>query len=364
MSETDDIKKYLEQGFQPLMVLRVLSADELKKLPNHLNDTKTRALPLHHPDGRRMMYYMQSQEAISFSEELVEKQKEVIGYNLIIYCSGIGPDTINGRKINLEFVIDAIKDIYNWEALPSDYPNTFKLKKQIEGDDQEMLDLFIERANYIALGLSLLNRHGFIVGSTSHGTRYKGQPFSVNVGIPERNINPITKSHITYIEKILENNPTLIAARALQEIYRQVTNDSRITVGWAAIEDIFSSKPDHLLTDEEFDQVLNAIDQLDDIPEKKRERLVNIIKNPNLISNISRNQRISKSISEMTSLDFEYVFKSVKKLSKERARQVHSLSNEIDSVIVHINFIEDVLWEVIESHIATPNPFRNIDEQG
>lgn len=364
MTEIDDIRSLLDQGFRPAMILREPTEDEIRRLPEVYAGSTVRALPLMHPDGRKLMYYLRDPAAVDFARGLVEEQKAIIGYDLCVYCSGIGPDTIHGRKLYLHSVVESLQQLLEWDLATSEYPHTFEVSFKIEGDDQAAVDDRLEQVREIALALSLRNRLGFVVGYTSPGTMYQGQPFSLKVGLQERNVRGLSDSHLAYIDKVCDDPDALAAAKALQEVYCQVSDDSRITVGWAAIEHIFASPAQHLLAPAELEAVLDAAEQLDTIPRDKRDRLKTLLRNPDLLSQAGRNECLALGISERTGMEFEDVRDKVRLLARERGRQVHTLSDEARPPPQHVDFVESVLWAVIKTAISGPNPFVDPDEPG
>lgn len=357
MTEKDDIQKLLKEGFRLAMILRVPTKDEIRRLPDVYAESEVRALPLMHPDGRRLMYYMRDPTAIEFAAGLVEEQKTVIGYDLCIYCSSVGPDTIHGRRLYLDGVVNELRESLEWDVSVSDYPHTFEVSFKVEGDDQTALDEKLNEVRKVALALSLRNGLGFVVGSSSPGTRYQGQPFSLKWGLQERNVRGLTPAQLAYVGRVWANPDAFAAAVALQTLYCQVSNDSWITVGWAAIEHIFARPAQHLLNSAELEYLLSVVGSLDDIPVDKRDRLQLVLRNPELVSSENRNERIARSISERTGESFEDVYDKVRSLAQERGRRVHALCNRARSLAQHVAFVEGVLWAVIGGCIKGPNPF-------
>ena len=364
MTEIDDIRSLLDQGFRAAMILREPTKDEIRRLPEVYAGSTVRALPLMHPDGRKLMYYVREPAAMDFATGLVEKQKMIIGHDLCVYCSGIGPDTIHGRKLYLGNVVENLRQLLEWDLATSEYPHTFEVSFKIEGNDQAAVDDRLAQVRKITLALSLRNSLGFVAGSTSPGTRYQGQPFSLKVGLQERNVRGLSDSHLAYIDKVCNAPDALAAAEALQEVYCQVSDDSRITVGWAAIEHIFASPAQHLLAPDELKVVLDVAEQLDTIPRKKRDRLKMLLLNPDLLSEVGRNERLALGISNRTKMYFKDVHDKVRLLARERGRRVHTLSDEARPLAQHVDFVESVLWKVIEAAIPGPNPFADPDEPG
>lgn len=155
----------------------------------------------------------------------------------------------------------------------------------------------------------------------------------MKVGLKERNVRGLSGSHLAYINKICNDSNALTAAKALQEVYCQVSDNSRITVGWAAIEHIFAPSAQHLLAPTELEAVLNAVKQLDTIPKEKQDRLKELLRNPHVLSQADRNKRLALGISERTGMDFGEVHNKVRLLAHERGRLVHMLSDKAKQLV-------------------------------
>jgi hypothetical protein len=358
MSEIDDIRSLLEQGFRAFMILREPTQKEIARLPGEYAPSIVRALPMWHPDGRKMMYYIKDPDAIAFAQQLVGSLWKIVGREVVVYVCGIGNSTVHGMTLELRAVAKNLQTLLNWQSRTSEYPNTIEINFRIEGDDVATMESRLDDVRRVALALSLRNRHGFAIGSVSSGVMYLGQQSPIKCGIPVGIAKGLGQSHLTYLDNILQDEDRAEAALALQTIYSQVTDDARLTVGWAAIEHIFSSPADHLLTSAELTEILTAVNDLLHIPSPKRERILELLRNPDLISAVGRNERMARSISERTGEEFNSVYRKVKSLASERGRRVHTLLPQERRLREHVAFVEEALWRVAESGLDGPNVFR------
>jgi hypothetical protein len=112
MSEVDDLRRYLSDGFQPMMLLRDVDEEELRRqgLPSGYVSGCVKALPLTHSDGRRLMFYLKEQETVEFAREIVRDLGTIIGYTLYVYCSVIGPDITEAKDVDLGQVIASLRE--------------------------------------------------------------------------------------------------------------------------------------------------------------------------------------------------------------------------------------------------------------
>jgi hypothetical protein len=369
MSELDELRRYLADGFQPAMILRDVKEDELRRvgLPEAYYSGVVKALPLAHADGRRSMFYLKEQDAIEFARELVRDLRTIIGYTLCLCCTVIGPDTIEGRDVALGQVITRLREILGWDVRKSAYPHALEIVFDIEGDDQSKVKTALDQSRDVCLALSLRNKLGFVVRPSSGAPRYKGQPFSIISG-PAVNVGcRIDPDDLAKVARISADEAALKAAQALQAIYSGVTDDVRVTVAWSAIEELFGSKPKHLLDANELSAVQDAIDSVAGLDADKREALRKKLADSSLMSKESRNERIASEIGTLLGRDSAEMLKQIRDLTTARAKRVHSLRSREGSIAQHVAFVESVLLAYIESRVqagtATSGPHEDAEIQ-
>ncbi|MBN1360841.1 MAG: hypothetical protein JW993_09625 [Sedimentisphaerales bacterium] len=350
MTERDAIQKRLEEGFEAVALWHLPAASGGPEIPSLL---------LVHPDGQKLLCHMKDPEAIAFVAGLVKEKKAVIGYDLRVYCSGIGSSTILGRKLHLNSVVDELCASLGWDASVSKYPHTFEVAFTVEGEQESLLAQKLDEVRRVVLALSLRNRLGFVVAASPSAPRWRVPVFSGLLGIEERSVDAPTQEQLAYVERVCAHPDASVAAAALQDLYSQVSDNARITVGWAAIEHVFDCRARHLLDKCELRSLLDVVGCLDNIPAGKRERLREILRDPNLVSFERRNDRIARNISERTGVALEEALKKVKSLANERGGRVHTLLNRAKPPAQHVGFIEETLWAIIDDCIDGPNPFSH-----
>jgi len=351
MSEVDSLRRYLAEGFRPEMILRTVDEEELRRvgLPAAYYGADVRALPLTHADGRRYMLYIKEPDTVEMAQDLVRDSRTIIGYTLYIYCSVIGPDTIEGSDVDLGQVIANLREILDWKVSQSAHPHTFEIVFEIEGDDLLKVQTALNQAQDVCLALSLRNKLGFVVVPGTPSAKYKGQPFSLQIGLPVKMGCRIDPDDLAQVAGISANEAALKAARALQALYSGITDDIRVTVAWSAMEDLFGSRPEHLLNATELSAVRDAIDSVKCLDADKREALKLKLGKSDLISKESRNERIASEISALLGRDRTEVLKQIRGLTEARAKCVHSLRSRGGRITEHVAFVESVLLAFIGS---------------
>ena len=354
VTEKEKLQTLVDEGFQAQLTLRTPSLEEMKLrgVPQLMWDKKVRALPLWHEDGRKIMFYMKDPETIDYAQQLVNSQKAVVGYHLRVFCSAIGPDTTHGRMTHLDRVIESLKDVMGWDVRESDYPNVMEIHFEIPGDNEDAVEQHLAEVSKIALLLSLKNRLGFAVKDYSPGPRYKGQPYAVNIGLQERLAEGTNSQGQGIIDQIWEHTESAAAAAGLQSMYSQITDNSRIMTGWAAIEEIFSGKPEHILERTERDNLVKIVREVDFLrkDKTKQTKITDVLRNADLMAKDNRNERIAGRISELLGVKYEEVYARVRSIAETRGKLVHQLTASSDNVREQVEFIERVLWEYIENN--------------
>lgn len=264
MTEKEKLINFLEKGYQPHMMVREISKEEAqKKLPEPYLEKKVFALPLVHKRKENLMYYFTEEETLKYAKELVEDAKAVIGYHLCVYCGVTSSESIQGREVHFGSVIKSLRRIKGWEVKESEYANVFELHFEIEGDNRELLMKYVDEVRKIALILSIKNKMGFTVSDYSRGTKHKAQPFVRSVGSQEGNLKGIQEQDLQNLSKLYNDEKCLEAASALRLIYSQINDTSKIVVAWATIEEIFETKPQHLLNKGELKAIVKGLDELE-----------------------------------------------------------------------------------------------------
>lgn len=342
MNELEKLKKLIKAGYK---------ADRL--FPKAKNN-KYHCLLLWRNDGINKKYLFSEQNTLKYAEELVKKYKIVVGYWLCIYCCVVSEQSSFGKEVDLDRVIESIKKIKSWNVIKSEAPNSFEIHFEIEIEKKQLINRHFEEIDKILLLLSLKNHAGYHICGNSCLEKYKGSPYSIKAGLPVTNELGIDREQLPIIDRIYGNNKIFLSASALREIYSQITNYSKMIVGWAAIEDLFSSSPKHIFSSDEINAVLNSVASIDFLENDsfKLEKLEKILKDSNIMSEKNRNERIAKNISNLINQDYGKVLSKVKNISKHRGKLAHSIFNtkKVNNIGEDIKFIELILKTFIKKN--------------
>jgi hypothetical protein len=352
MSEKEMLQGLLHEGFVPDMVLREVGSDEVRErnLPAEFWGVGVKALPLRHKDGRAVMFYMISPEAIEFARALAEDQMTIIGYSPYGYLTALGEDAINGKKVYLDQIVHSIRRHNDeWSVRLSRCPNSLEVHMEIEGNDEPKLQRFKDHLIKLAVLLSIYHRHGFVLSGFGPGPRYKGQPFALQYLPMETRFPEVPHHWISIMELIWNDEKCKVAVNALQQIYSQVTGSSRIVTAWSAVESLFRTKPKHILCEDEIAEVLKRVDDLPFFSQQdgkgKREKFEEVLRDSDRMAEKNRNQRIAEELAALLGEDEAELYKRIRTITGLRGGAAHSL-NEANTKDA-IQFIERVLWEFL-----------------
>lgn len=349
MTELEALQKLITEGYQPFMVLRTVPDQEKHtRLPQLYWGQEVYALPLGRPNGDRKMFYMIEEDTVAYARELVDDARTIIGYDGCIYCSVLGRDTVGGRQVSLETLLESISDIRDWEVSVSEYPNTFEIEVTIDSGAESLLQDAIVQVEGLARLLSLKNRVGVIISSVSPGARYRAQPFSLKMGLEVRGLEGLDPTDLEALERLSSDDECILAADALRDIYSQVNNRAQIASGWATIEELFETSPQHCLSKGEIQAVCDKLQELN-LEEDKLGRITERMKSSSIMATNSRNDRIAQGIAELLDSDEQSAAKRVRHLASTRGKLLHRLSNE-QAIKEDIEFIEEVLHAYIREH--------------
>lgn len=186
MTEKEKLINFIKEGFKTHILIRNISQEEKEShLPEIYWDKDVFAVPLWREDNQKLMFYFIEKETKEYAQLLIEKGKEIIGYNLIVYISVLSDEAVNGCKVHLESIIECLNKVKGWDVRLSKYPNIFEMHFEIISGERKKIEEILEEIDKTLLMLTLKNKIGFFIASFSPGERYRHQPFSLNLGLPE-----------------------------------------------------------------------------------------------------------------------------------------------------------------------------------
>jgi hypothetical protein len=242
-----------------------------------------------------------------------------------------------------------------WDVRPSKHPNVFEVHEEIQGADTGPIRLRLGEVDRMALALSLRNGLGFHVVDHSAHPIFVGQPLKIVLGLEVRSPSPASAEAYNHVAAIEGDPQRYAAALALREIYSQVTPRTKLIIAWAAIEDLFPSKPEHLLSPAAVDELVALLDNHSVIQTDSvlLDRITSILRNPNLLSKETRNARLAAQIAALLGETYESTYTRVRDAATIRGKPAHA-NQEEPHVQEHLDFLERVLSVVLHAPQLLP----------
>jgi hypothetical protein len=227
-----------------------LSSEKIEEVVKITNDKATHIVFLNQGFGGKGLYYpITNQAELELAHVEVEKNIQIIGYDLTIACRA---RNLNG-EVNVEEYANNLEELVNWE-IKIQSPTEFVISYVIEGSSKEPGYKFISELQNYLVSLSIKNRTGFIITSVTWGSKCRGQPFSF-LASDWRNTEKITSEDVHRIVKLKENGNDKLMSD-LVEFYGQISPRTKLITGFSILETLFDSEVVHILNLSEIDDVL------------------------------------------------------------------------------------------------------------
>jgi hypothetical protein len=289
------------------------------------------------------MFYFNQLDTLKYARKLVEDQKKIIGYDPTFYVHVVFLKAHQGRILYVDKVLNWFKKETGFSVEKSSYPNTFEIRfSDLKTKDQ--IKQKKEKLEFYLTLLSIKTGIGFILNQcVSEGIKYKGQPFSLRIGLEEENFtDPLpTKYEINKWEnKCITNDTFKKFIFYMKNFYLQSDSQMRVIIGCAIIEAIFDTSPQPLLTKEEEKKVLATIKNMD-LKDEKLKRLSNILKDKNLVVCKGKRERIIDSISQNLNIKYEEIKEMISLIWRIRGHNAHNIVShkETNKAVKYLEFI-------------------------
>jgi len=329
MTEKEKLESLIVEGYKPHMVIVDCTYDDAPDdLPEQWKGREIHFLPLHHPTKDNIKFYFVNESTHRYAKSLVEDAKTIIGYHLCIYCGAVGEKTVTG-KVHLDKIVDSLKKQKGWDVRESKYPDVFEVHFEIEGDNRELLNRYVNEVEEVAMLLSVKNDLGFNIIHYSKGPKYKAQPFSLTTGLFETTLQGVDSNDLKQFSKILKNEECLFAVNGLRDLNSQISQKSKLTLGWALLEDLFDTDSESIFDKAEkkrFKKFISDFELEKSIVLEKSitERIYKAVCSSPHLKIKYKNMRIAENVSSLLGEKYELVYEKVKAFANVRGGHAHS----------------------------------------
>lgn len=378
MNVRKEYENLLRKGYIPLQLFKNLKLDKnsiYASMKPNLYERYFGALFFkrnnNKPNDSIMLYFTRIEDYDFLNKNISKFFKEkTVGYDLYIYCSIIGIRAGYGRQFNINNLIKSFKIKRDWIAEQYEKTNTFcihfKLKKN------ENIEKYINEVDETLKVLSLRNQIGIIISEHSIFPYFKNSSISLQIGLEVYDALGINDNDLEIIGNIQypKDKKLKVAVDSLREYYSQFTNKARFLIGWSAVEEIFSTDAKHILEKEELKEIIGLIKQSEFGNQQKKLKIIDIIKNPNILSKVNRNERIARNISNCLDLNYDKVYSEIGSISRFRGKLAHQISRnvwgkqknkKVEEAREKLEFLEIILKMYIEK--KSKLKFNYVDRQ-
>jgi hypothetical protein len=218
----------------------------------------------------------------------------------------------------------------------ADFSDAFEVSFEINNEadkrkKKEILDRYL-------LAASLRNSMGFLITDCSNDPKYNAW-LSV----------PPTEESLKKFFKKCGNHTFLDTVRKLREFYAQVEQRPKIILGVALLEELFDTKPEHILNESEKKEISEVVKKLNWVKNKK-EKTITVLNDTNFMAIDTRNNRMAKEIAKYLQENESKTLKRIKKIYQARNSGAHAViekdQTESEDVLKEV----DVIFEMYLIH--------------
>lgn len=362
--EIDLLRKLASDGFYPVNGMVVILTPEMMRarLPEEYWSKPVWGLNLVHENGNKRMFLFREVDTRKAVMRFI-RETPAAGQHHVLHCSITGVDAVFGRTFDTAKIIECLRSLKKWDVRESKTANLFEIHFVLLGDDQSKFQKILDDVDRTSIALSLKTKNGFRVKERTCNSVWQGHDSAmIVVGIPTRTNDAVDQASMDKISRLPVGSLQLQAARALRDIYSQPVPRLQLLIGWGALEDLFKSKPEHILEKTEIKELVGLLDQHSTINCKPavRKQIEEAIKNSQWLAKHTRNDRLAMDIVTATSSQYEITVQQVRDAAKARGDAAHHQAIGPESEDNHqirqsVTFIESVFLHVVQQPCADDN---------
>jgi len=315
----------------PESIANFVSVFSIQLAPEILLDPHNKAkslVMLRHPSTSHQVEIVTSDErTISRANEQLRYQQEPIGTLIRTRCAALGGRTSYQRIFHLDRLVTSLKGLLGWDFKLGDAVGTFEVVIRLESTDTGAIEETIDRVQRLLDCLAISQQVGFHIQHRSVALIPRLAP-SVSSGPEEMMLSPVTPEEIGNIEATLSSREASVAARGLSQAYCETSMPSRLSMLWAAAEEVFGGGARPLLNEEEVRYLIGEAKRIESLESDldRLKRLKEALSSPDRLPLVTRNERMAKAIAPVMSMSVDDVYRKVRTASELRGKHGHQLS--------------------------------------
>lgn len=303
----------------------------------------------------RPVFLTDNEDVIEYARVEKERQDELIDIDIHAVCIALGGlDYTDRRFFDIEQFVESIDQKWGWRFRPGEREGEFFGEFHLDTYDPILAEQKVAELQVILDIIAVGKGIGFQVQHHSFSSHHRMTRPSIGaMSQTSRRLPILSSSNIGATRFLLEHpDPELERAfRGINQSYIENCLPSRLSMLWATAEELFGGKPRPLLSDDEIRSLLTAVDQIESIKEDKRkyDRITTILKDPQYISEKSRNEMIAESIAKYLPLPKEDIVREVKQASSIRGKNVHQIRKDWSEIKESEKFLRSAIIAFLNS---------------
>ena len=194
-------------------------------------------------------------------------QKERIGTQIHARCIAVDNRLLERPAYHgLDRLVESLNGRWGWNfRLLEGMIPAFQVKIRLESTNGVDIEIAKDKLKGLLDCLAVSQNIGFYIQEISEGPirRCSLNPYFLAAGPAQRTLEALSFEEISNIEAVLSSPKAKAAARGLNQAYSENFVPSKLAMLWAAVEDVFSTDPEHLLKENERIILLKAAKEIE-----------------------------------------------------------------------------------------------------
>jgi hypothetical protein len=277
--------------------------------------------------GQQVEIVTSDERTIGRANEQLRYQQEPIGTLIRARCAALGGRTSHQRIFHLNNLVASLDGLRGWNFTMGDTVGTFEVLMRLESTDTGAIEETIDRLQLLLDCLAISQQVGFRIQHRSVAPIPRLEP-SISFGPEEMMLSPVTPEEIRNIDAILSSREASVASRGLSQAYCETSMPSRLSMLWAAAEEVFGGVAVPLLNEEEVRCLVDKAKHIESLGNDldRLKRLKEALSSPDRLPLLTRNERMARAIAPIMSTSVDDVYRRVRTASRLRGRHGHQLS--------------------------------------
>lgn len=308
------------------------------------NQTKCLIVLRHPSTGHQVEIVTSDERAIGRADEQLRYQREPIGTLIRAHCVALGGRTSHQRVFHLDRLVASLGGLWDWDFRLGDVVGTFEVVIRLESTDTGAIEGTVDRLQRLLDCLAIFQQVGFHIQHCSVVPIPRLEP-SVSFGPEEMMLRPVALGEVDSVVATLSSREASVAARGLTQAYCETSIPSRLSMLWAAAEDVFGSKPEPLLDKEEVKYLATQAKGIDSLRNDsgRLKKLREALSDPDRMPLLSRNERMANAIAPIMDMRVDDVYHKLRTASQLRGKHGHQLLRNSENIGASEKFLQEAL---------------------